>query len=108
MGLFWYRETGLISISESEIATKLPQSIMRLSNFFRFISPGSIRMDASSNRHQILVSAYISKESGDITLLMINRKSKDANAKIFLKILRHHLSSSIVHQKLKDVSMSVT
>ncbi|MBS7634094.1 hypothetical protein KEJ34_01130 [Candidatus Bathyarchaeota archaeon] len=85
--LFWYRETGLISISGEGDSYKITPKYYAVKQFFRFISPGSIRVDASSNRPQILVSAYINEESGDVTLVMINRGSKDADVKIFLRNL---------------------
>jgi glucuronoarabinoxylan endo-1,4-beta-xylanase len=85
--LFWYRETGLISISMEGDNYKITPKYYAIKQFFKFISPGSIRIDASSDRYQILVSAYLNEESGDITIVIINRGSKDADANIFLKNL---------------------
>ncbi|MEM2564624.1 MAG: glycoside hydrolase family 30 beta sandwich domain-containing protein, partial [Candidatus Bathyarchaeia archaeon] len=53
--------------------------------FFKFISPGSVRVEARSDRPQILASAYLNEESGDITIVLINRGMTDVNAKISLK-----------------------
>jgi glucuronoarabinoxylan endo-1,4-beta-xylanase len=85
--LFWYRETGLISISMEGDNYKITPKYYAVKQFFKFISPGSMRIDASSNRNQILVSAYLNEESGDTTIIIINGGSKDADANIFLKNL---------------------
>lgn len=83
--LFWYRETGLISISSQGDNYKITPKYYAVKQFFKFISPGSVRVEARSDRPQILASAYLNEESGDITIVLINRGMTDVNAKISLK-----------------------
>lgn len=83
--LFWYRETGLISISTQGDSYKITPKYYAVKQFFRFISPGSIRVDVKSDRPQVLASAYLNEESGDITIVLINRGMVNVNAKISLK-----------------------
>jgi len=85
--LFWYRETGLVSISREGDSYKITPKYYAVKQFFKFISPGSIRVEAKSDKQQILVSAYLNDEQGGITLVIINRGAKDANARVLLKNL---------------------
>lgn len=83
--LFWYRETGLISISRAGDHYNVTPKYYAVKQFFKFISPGSIRIDAKSIDSQLLVSAYLDEKNNDITIVVINRGKSDITTKIILK-----------------------
>lgn len=85
--LFWYRGTGLISISREGDHYNVTPKYYAVKQFFKFIRPDSVRIGANSDNPQILVSAYLNEESGDITIVVINRGKSDITVKILLKNL---------------------
>lgn len=85
--LFWYRGTGLISISKDGDHYNVTPKYYAVKQFFKFIDPYSVRIDAKSSSSQLLVSAYLNEGNGDLTIVAINRGRSDITAKITLKNL---------------------
>jgi len=83
--LFWYRGTGLISISRGGDNYNVTPKYYAVKQFSKFINPGSVRVDAKSDNPQILISAYLDERSGDVTIVMINRGRSDVDTRISLK-----------------------
>jgi len=71
--LFWYRETGLISINRDGSKYTITPKFYAAKQYFRFISPGSKRIGVVVNNPSILVSAYMNEINGNVTIVAINQ-----------------------------------
>ena len=71
--LFWYRGTGLISISQDGSNYAGTPKFYAVKQFFKFISPGSKRIGVVVNNPDILASAYIDERNGNVTIVAINK-----------------------------------
>ncbi|MEM3104932.1 MAG: glycoside hydrolase [Candidatus Bathyarchaeia archaeon] len=89
--LFWYRETGLITIYSSNNSYKVNPVYYAVKQYSKFISPGSRRIYASSNISDLLVSAYLNEPNGNVTIVIINKGSDTVKTKIQLKNIQWNL-----------------
>jgi glucuronoarabinoxylan endo-1,4-beta-xylanase len=72
--LFWYEGgKGLLSINRNGSNYVVTPKFYAVKQFFKFITPGSKRIEAVANNPDILVSAYINETNGDVTIVVINK-----------------------------------
>jgi glucuronoarabinoxylan endo-1,4-beta-xylanase len=69
-----------------------------LGNYSRFIEPGALRIQASCEEKEILVSAFMDEANGQLTLVLLNTSEKDQIANFNFRdlnpgLLRPYLTS---------------
>jgi glucuronoarabinoxylan endo-1,4-beta-xylanase len=78
-GLFWPQDgtgQGLITIPSYGASTyTVTPKFYAVKQYFKFIRPGSKRIEAASNNTNVLVSAYVNEANGNVTIVAINSGS---------------------------------
>jgi glucuronoarabinoxylan endo-1,4-beta-xylanase len=78
-GLFWPNDgtgQGLITIpSYNASSYTVTPKFYAVKQYFKFIRPGSKRIEAASNNPNILASAYMNETNGNVTIVAINNGS---------------------------------
>jgi O-glycosyl hydrolase len=86
-GLIWPSDSaGLIWVTY-DAATKTPHFTLRdqyyaLRHFARYTDPGYVRVDAAASLADVRISAYLSPDNSQLTIVLLNVGSSDANVRL--------------------------
>jgi glucuronoarabinoxylan endo-1,4-beta-xylanase len=87
-GLFWDTFSpgaGLITISQDGGSYTITPKFYAAKQYFKFISPGSKRIEVAVNNANVLVSAYVNGANDSVTIVAINKGNNPVTTTFNLK-----------------------
>ncbi|MGQ9479469.1 MAG: glycoside hydrolase family 30 protein [Thermoproteota archaeon] len=87
--LFWVGNGGLINIDLNNNSYRVNPTYYAVKQYSKFIVPGSRRIYAYSDDKELLVSAYLDKNSNSITVIITNERKDNVKARIYLRNVQY-------------------
>ncbi len=85
--VYWYMAEAMIDDN------KLTPLGFAFKNFYRYVRPGAVRVNAESNDADVLTLAFNHPESGDLTVLLINQSEQEKTINLSTNVAAEELSA---------------